>query len=81
MISQVAKWGNSLALRIPRALAQTLAVTEGKAVELRVEGGCLFVTPIDERPVYRLEDLLVGMDPDVAQAEVDYGEPVGDESF
>ena len=35
---QVAKWGNSLAIRIPAAVAQALELQEGDEVEIRVEG-------------------------------------------
>lgn len=79
MISQVAKWGNSLALRIPNALARTLAVTEGRSVELVVEDGRLIVSPVDEKPVYRLDELLAGLTPENLHAEVDDGAPVGSE--
>lgn len=81
MIAQVARWGDSLALRIPHALAQTLAVEEGKSVELTIEDGRLVVCPIDEKPAYRLEELLAGLTPENLHAEVDHGAPVGNEFF
>jgi len=81
MIAQVAKWGNSLALRIPNALAQTLAVKEGRSVELKIEDGRLVVSPINEKPFYKLEELLAGLTPENLHAEVNYGGPVGNEFF
>lgn len=81
MIAQVARWGNSLALRIPNALAQTLSVKEGRSVELRVEDGRLIVLPIDEKPTYRLENLLDGMNTDAVQDEPFSGSPAGNELF
>ena len=39
----IQKWGNSLAIRIPQALAGQLEVTEGASVELRVRDGELIV--------------------------------------
>lgn len=80
MIAQVARWGNSLALRIPAPLAQTLSVKEGRSVELRVEDGRLIVVPIDDKPSYALEDLIAGMATDMAD-EAFAGSPVGHESF
>jgi antitoxin MazE len=35
---QVAKWGNSLAIRIPAAIARALELREGDEVEVHVEG-------------------------------------------
>ncbi len=81
MIAQVAKWGNSLALRIPAALAQTLGVKEGRSVELRVEDGRLVALPIDDKPSYTLDELLAGMDPDDRRPEAFGGGPVGHELF
>ena len=48
MISSVAKWGNSLALRIPSAFARELDVREGASVEISVDNGTLVVRPVDE---------------------------------
>ncbi len=79
MIAQVVRWGNSLALRIPNALAQTLTVKEGKSVELKIEDGRLIVSPINEKAVYKLEELLAGLTIENLHAEVDYGAPIGHE--
>ncbi len=81
MITQVGKWGHSLALRIPNALAQTLAVTEGRSVKLTVENGNLVVSPVDVAGAHRLDDLLASMDESNTHDEVDYGEPRGREVF
>ena len=35
---QVAKWGNSLAIRIPAAVAKALELKAGDEVEIQVEG-------------------------------------------
>jgi antitoxin MazE len=79
MIAQVVKWGNSLALRIPSAFAQTLAVKEGKSVKMTIENGSLIVTPMHTPLVYKLEDLLAGMNSENLHAEVDDGEKTGHE--
>ena len=81
MIAQVVRWGNSLALRIPSALAQTLSVKEGRSVELTVKNGNLIVSPVDNRLVYDLEELLSGITNENIHHEVQYGTPIGNESF
>ncbi len=35
---RVAKWGNSLAIRLPRAVVEVLALHEGDDITIRVEG-------------------------------------------
>lgn len=63
MTAVVAKWGNSLAIRIPRAVAEQADVTEGTAIELSVEGNNIIITP-QKRKKYTLDELLEGMTPD-----------------
>ncbi len=77
MRATVAKWGNSLALRLPKRLAADARMFEGTAVDLRVEGDCLVVSPA--RPKYRLDDLLAGTSPETSHGESDWGAPRGKE--
>lgn len=79
MQTAIAKWGNSLALRLPRALAASVHLTEGSAVELHIEGNSLVVTP--SRPRYRLDDLLAGVTPQNRHAETDWGPAQGEEAW
>jgi antitoxin MazE len=48
---RVAKWGNSLAIRLPRAVVDTLGLKEGDAVEIHVEGVRSF--GVDKAPTPR----------------------------
>ncbi len=58
---QIAKWGNSTAVRLPKAIVEELRVKPGEEVEIVVEGGEARLRPIRTRPVYRLEDLVAEM--------------------
>ncbi len=58
---QIAKWGNSTAVRLPKAIVDELHVQPGQEVEIIVEGGEARLRPIHKRPVYRLEDLVAEM--------------------
>ncbi|MET3574288.1 AbrB/MazE/SpoVT family DNA-binding domain-containing protein [Bhargavaea ullalensis] len=54
---KIQKWGNSLGLRIPAALAQQINLTEGTEVTLTIESNqALLVKPIETEPT--LEELL-----------------------
>jgi antitoxin MazE len=77
MVTRVQKWGNSLALRIPRSFAVQAKVAAGTAVDIAVEKGQLVVRPVRQR--YRLRDLLKAVDARNLHAEVQTGRAVGRE--
>lgn len=65
---QVVKWGNGLAVRIPKAVAAQAHLQEGERLEMSVsEDGALVLRPA--RPRYALNDLLEGITPDNRHAE------------
>jgi len=53
MIVEFRKWGNSLAVRIPKALADAVKVSDGKRAELKVENGTLVLRPVVKLHVKR----------------------------
>ena len=77
MVTRVQKWGNSLALRIPRSFAVQAKVAAGTAVDIAVEKGQLVVRPVQQR--YRLRDLLKTVDARNLHKEIRTGRPVGRE--
>ena len=79
MIATVAKWGNSLALRIPSAFAREISVREGVSVDISVANGALLVRPVEESAVYDLDALLRGITEENRHGEVSTGRAVGNE--
>ena len=77
MTATIQKWGNSLALRLPRAVAEQIHVREGAAVKLEVQDGTLRIE--SSRPRYRLDELLKKVKPANLHAETDWGAPKGGE--
>jgi len=77
MTTAIQKWGNSLALRIPSAVARQIRVENGDAVELSVESGTLTIRAA--RPRYKLVDLVKGIHPGNGHEEVDWGKTEGRE--
>ena len=75
---QIQKWGNSLALRIPKAFAVESNVTSGSTVDISIDNGNIIVKPIKESK-YTLEELLEGITDENLHGEVDWGPPVGKE--
>jgi antitoxin MazE len=77
MNTQIGRWGNSLAVRIPGTYAKDLNLKEGMELDVSlVEGGLLLRT----RQNYTLEELVAGITPENLHGETDWGEAVGGES-
>lgn len=79
MQSTISKWGNSLALRLPRRVADEIRLVEGMPVNVEVEDGSLRVTPARRR--FKLTDLLQGEHKHEKTGEIDWGKPVGEEAW
>lgn len=77
MQANVAKWGNSLGVRVPKEVAARIGLREGSRVEVTTEENRIVLTV--SRPLHRLEDLLVGMTPDAMHEVFDWGEDQGRE--
>ena len=80
METRIGKWGNSLALRIPQALAAQLGLSLNSTVELASVEDKLVVTVI-EPPHSELEDLLAGITDSNLHGEIDSGPSVGREQW
>jgi antitoxin MazE len=77
----ICKWGNSLALPIPKSLAAKIGMRENAEVELTTDNGRLTITPLKRtRPRrHSLQEMLRGITPDNLHGEVDFGPPLGKE--
>jgi antitoxin MazE len=63
VLVQIAKWGNSLGLRVPRAVAESAGIGEGTRVDVEARpDGSIIVRKA--KPRYTLEELIAGMTPD-----------------
>jgi antitoxin MazE len=78
MQTLIARWGGSLALRIPRPVAKRVGLDEGEMVELSVEAGCLVVRPRRLEP--RLDELLAEITPENLPSSFDEA-PRGQEAL
>ena len=79
MKSQIGRWGNSLAIRIPKYIADELDLGVNDEVDCRLEKGQLIIEPVQKMPKYTLAELLsqeLESDP-----ELDWGNPSGAEEW
>jgi antitoxin MazE len=77
--ARIAKWGNSLGVRIPRAVAKEVGLDEGASVEVKVSGRNLVLAPT--RREYSLNELVALITPKNRHGETDWGSQVGNESW
>lgn len=77
---QIQKWGNSLALRIPKPFAEDAEVREGTLLDLSVTDGKLVAVPIRRRKV-TLKQLLAKVGRRNRHGEVESGPALGRESW
>jgi antitoxin MazE len=77
---QIQKWGNSLALRIPKPFAEEAEVREGTVVNLSLAEGKLVAVP-DVKGRYTLKQLLSKVTKDNLHEEVSFGSAVGREAW
>jgi antitoxin MazE len=78
MDTTIQKWGNSLAVRIPKAFADEIGLDYGTVIELQIVDGQLVIKPI-EKPIFDLDTLLAQVTDDNLHPEVDTGDPTGNE--
>jgi antitoxin MazE len=77
MKTRIAKWGNSLAVRIPKAFVSDAGLEEGTDVEITFAGGKIVLTPVGRE--YGLDELVAGITTENRHRETDWGNAVGHE--
>ena len=80
MLTKVQKWGNSLALRIPKAFALNAQLENDSFVEISIVKGRIIITPVAP-PSWTLEELLAGISKNNLHHEIDTGSAVGNEAW
>jgi len=74
----ILKWGNSLAFRIPSAIAKQMNISEGAEVAFRIDGKRLVIEKADEAPKFTHHDLVQALRK-TKKSLVDFGTPRGKE--
>ena len=74
---QVQKWGNSLGIRIPKAIAMRAGFEEGSPIDFDVVDGKIII----KRKQQKLDDLLSLITPDNLHEEISTGKAEGKEEW
>ena len=80
MISRILKWGNSLAVRIPKVFADEINVAENTSIQMVLKEGALQITPVVETG-WDLDDLLASVMDENLHGEWETGQAVGKEQW
>ena len=78
MQTKITKWGNSLALRIPKSFALDANLRQNELVDISIDKEKIIITPIGKKE-YSLDELLEGVSEGNLHGEFDTGIPVGKE--
>ena len=78
MITKVQKWGNSLAVRIPRSVAEDTQLRPGEAVSMASRDGQIVIAAVRQQR-FKLNDLLKGITSRNRHTEVATGGAIGRE--
>jgi antitoxin MazE len=78
MRATISRWGNSLALRIPKSAIDAAGLREGDVVDVREDGGVLRIARSSRIDI---DEMIESIDPTTIHAEVNWGPPVGREMW
>lgn len=79
MKTTIQKWGNSLAVRIPRPYADEIHLEENSTVDLTIRSGKLVIVPAE--PEITLESLVDQITDENRHEEIGTGSRVGNEAW
>ena len=74
---QIGKWGNSLGIRLPKHVLESLHLGVKDLVSCSLEDGKLILKPLSHRNKYTLEQLLAQVQE--PSEEITWGKPEGGE--
>jgi antitoxin MazE len=76
---KIAKWGNSLAVRLPKAVVEEAGLRADTEVDVVIDRGIVQLKPAVRIPRYTLEDMIAGMRAGTPSETVEWGPDVGSE--
>jgi len=82
MLAKVQKWGNSQGLRLSRRVLEDVQISVGEEVDVVVRDGTIVVAPVKRvRGRYSLRRLVARIPKEYRVKELDWGKPVGKETW
>jgi antitoxin MazE len=78
MLTKIQKWGNSFAIRIPKAFASEVQIEKDSVMEISLVDRQIIIKPVNV-PKYSLSQLLSGVNANNIHSEIDTGKTCGNE--
>ena len=78
MLAKAHQWGNSLAVRIPKVIAEECGISANTDINIVRDKGNIILMPVVKKK-YSMADLLSQVTDENIHAEVKTGSPVGKE--
>ena len=79
MLTTIQRWGNSLAVRIPKPFALQTELAENSEVDISLEGNRIVVSPAVKE--WKLDALVAGITSRNAHKEISWGDKTGSEAW
>lgn len=79
MRTKAQRWGNSLAVRIPKVIADEAGICEQDELEIDLVARVIHIKPCSPEPA--LDELLAGITAENLHGETDFGRPQGNEAW
>ncbi len=79
MLTKVQKWGNSLAIRLPKVLSDEIDIQFDSPVEITVRDHSIVVEPVRKKKIFDLDQLLSEVTVENCHKEAEFGKPTGKE--
>lgn len=80
MVSHVQKWGNSLAVRIPKAFADEMKLVENASIQMMLKEGALVIS-LNDKPEWKLGEFLAEVTDENIHGEWETGLASGKEPW
>ncbi len=80
MQAQLMKWGNSIAIRIPKRALEQAQLSEGDSLDLSIEGPGVIAMKATHKKL-TLKEMVAAITPENLHSETEWGAPVGNESW
>jgi antitoxin component of MazEF toxin-antitoxin module len=77
--TQLVRWGNSLAVRIPKPIAEQVRLKEGDELQLQADADGIRIHAVQHRP--SLQEALKRIQPDSVPELLDWEPPQGSETW
>ena len=79
MKTKIKKWGNSLGLRLPKIVLESMGILEDSEIQISLGEGQMFLRPINREASFKLKDLVKKISKNNIHEKIDWGKKVGKE--